>query len=123
MGEQEKDQELTIAQLKENIIGFIESREWKRYHNPKDLAESICIEAAELLQLFQWIKPEESIQFKKNPSKLKRIREELADVVIYCLNLANTLEIDLASSILEKLEKNKKKYPADKYKGKAYLNP
>ena len=89
--------------------------------SPKDLAESICIEAAELLQLFQWIKPEESEQFRKNLSKLKRIREELADVTIYCLNMANTLDIDLASAILEKLEENKKKYPTDKYKGKAHL--
>lgn len=116
------DKKITIAQIIKKIDAFSKERNWEIYHNPKDLAESICIEAAELLQLFQWIKPKESEQFKKNPSKLKRIGEELADVTIYCLSMANTLKIDLTSAILDKLEENKKKYPADKYKGKAYLS-
>lgn len=116
------DKKITIAQIIKKIDAFSEERNWGKYHNPKDLAESICIEAAELLQLFQWIKPVESEQFKKNPSKLKRIEEELADVAIYCLSMANTLKIDLTSAILYKLKENKKKYPADKYKGKAYLS-
>lgn len=99
---------------------FLSERDWEKYHNPKDLAESICIEAAELLQHFQWIRPEDSEQFKKKPSKVQQIKEELADVTIYCLSMANTLDIDLTSAILNKLEKNKKKYPADTYKGKTY---
>lgn len=116
------DTETSVADLKNAVQNFVEERDWEKYHNPKDLAESICIEAAELLQLFQWIEPEESTQFKEIPRKVHRIKEELADVVIYCLSMANTLNIDLASTIFKKIEHNKKKYPADQYKGKANLS-
>jgi len=115
------DSNTNISYLISKVREFLEERDWKKYQNPKDLAESICIEAAELLQLFQWTKPEESEQFKNKPSKVQRIKEELADVSIYCLSMADTLNIDLTSAILDKLEQNKKKYPAELYKGKAYL--
>jgi len=101
---------------------FLKERLWEKYHNPKDLAESICIEAAELLQLFQWINPKESKNFKNEQNKLRKISEELADVAIYCLSMANTLDIDLTTAILQKIELNKKKYPSEHYKGKAHLN-
>lgn len=110
-----------VEELINNIHGFLEERDWEKYHNPKDLAESICIEAAELLQIFQWVRPEESEQFKNDPPKVQRIREELADVAIYCLSIANILDIDLTTAILDKIEQNKKKYPSDRYKGKARL--
>jgi NTP pyrophosphatase (non-canonical NTP hydrolase) len=117
-----KDDKTSVSDLKEAIREFVHERDWEKYHNPKDLAESICIEAAELLQFFQWIKPEESEKFKIDPSKVKRIGDELADVLIYCLSMANTLEIDLTKAILDKIELDKKKYPADLYRGKARLN-
>lgn len=116
------DKETKIEDLKNTVRRFALERDWEQYHNPKDLAEAICIEAAELLQLFQWIKSEESRKVKTDSSTVKRVREELADVVIYCLSIANTLEVNLTKAVLEKLELNKKKYPADLYKGKAYLN-
>jgi len=99
-----------VQDLIAQIESFVEERNWKKFHNPKDIAESICIEAAELLQLFQWIKPKESREFKNIPSKMQRIEEELADVVIYCLSIANTLDIDLTRAILNKLAQNKEKY-------------
>ena len=113
----------TIGHLTSKVREFLEERDWEKYHNPKDIAESISIEAAELLQLFQWVKPEESQQFKSDSLKVQRIREELADVVLYCLSMANTLGIDLTTAILDKIKQNKMKYPADLYKGKAFLNP
>lgn len=116
------DSNTNIRYLITQVREFVEERDWEKYLNPKDLAESICIEAAELLQLFQWTKPEESQQFKSKPSKVQRIKEELADVVIYCLSMANTLNIDLTTAILEKIEHNKKKYPPKQDKGKADLN-
>lgn len=116
------DTETSVEDLKNAVRKFLYERDWEIYHNPKDIAESICIEAAELLQLFQWIKSEESRKFKADPSKIKRVKEELADVAIYCLSLANTLEVDLATAVLEKVELNEKKYPSDIYKGKAYFN-
>lgn len=120
---QHSDVNTNISYLIKQVRQFLEERDWKKYHNPKDLAESICIEAAELLQLFQWAKHEEGEQFRKKPSKVQRVEEELADVVIYCLSMANTLQIDLTSAILEKIKLNKKKYPAKQYKGKSILNP
>lgn len=92
-----------------DVQEFLKERQWEKYHNPKDLAESICIESAELLQLFQWIKPEETEQFRNDPLKVQ-------------LSMANTLNIDLTTAILEKIEHNKKKYPAEQYKGKAHFN-
>ena len=96
------DTNAKIEDLKAGIKEFLRERDWEKYHNPKDLAESIYIEAAELLQLFQWIKPEESVQFKNNPQRVQQIKEELADVLVYCLSMANTLDIDLTSAILDK---------------------
>lgn len=116
------DSNTNIRYLITQVREFVEERDWEKYLNPKDLAESICIEAAELLQLFQWTKPEESQQFKSKLSKVQRIKEELADVVIYCLSMANTLNIDVTTAILEKIEHNKKKYPPKQDKGKADLN-
>lgn len=115
------DGNTVVEELIGNVREFLREREWEKYHNPKDLAESICIEAAELLQIFQWITPQESEQFKNDPSKVQRIKEELANITIYCLRTANTLNIDLIESILQKIEQNKKKYPPDIYKGKAHL--
>jgi len=113
------DSNTTIDQLISQVRLFLKEREWEKYQNPKDLAESICIEAAELLEVFQWVRTEESEQFKNKPQKAQRIKEELADVLIYCLGMASTLNIDLTVAVLEKMEHNKKKYPVEQYRGKA----
>ncbi len=117
-----KDNETSIGSLKDAVRDFVHKRRWEKYHNPKDLAESICIEAAELLQLFQWTKPEESENIKCNLEKAQRIKEELADVVLYCLSMANSLDFDLSTGILSKIEQNKRKYPAELYQGAARVN-
>ncbi len=117
-----RDDETSVGNLKKAVREFIHKRDWEKFHNPKDLAESICIEAAELLQIFQWTKPKNGERIKSDPSSLKRIREELADVVLYCLSMANTLDLDLSDTVLNKIERNKKKYPADLYRGKAHLS-
>lgn len=110
-----------MEDLKEKIKEFLRERDWEKYHNLKELAEGICVEAAELLQLFQWMSPEEVRLFRNDPSKVKRLKEELADMVIYCLSMANAMNIHLASSVTRKLESNRKKYPAKLYRGKARL--
>lgn len=117
-----KDNETSIASLKDTVRNFVHKRRWEKYHNPKDLAESICIEAAELLQLFQWTKPEESENIKCDLVRAQRIEEELADVVLYCLSMANSLDFDLSDTILNKIEQNKRKYPAELYQGTARIN-
>lgn len=117
----QRDVEMTLEQLKAEVKKFIENREWGKYHNPKNLAESICIEAAELLEVFQWVSLDEAASWSDVPSKLERVKEELADIVIYCLSMANTMKIELTQAILSKLRKNEAKYPADKYRGRADL--
>ncbi|MEW6606893.1 MAG: nucleotide pyrophosphohydrolase [bacterium] len=108
---------VTFETLKKLVEEFIAERNWQKYHNPKNLAMSISIESAELMEIFQWLTLEESIGLKDNKEKFEQIKEEVADIIIYCLSLSNILNIDLNQAILEKIEKNKAKYPTFKYKG------
>ena len=91
----------------EEILKFNEERDWDQFHNPENLAKSICIEAGELLECFQW----------NNNYDKDEVCEELADVFTYCIQMALKLEVDPEEIILKKLEKTKKKYPVDKAKG------
>lgn len=95
-----------IQNLIKKIDEFRDERDWRQYHNPKDLAISISIEAAELLEDFQWISSEEGLKENK-----ENIREEIADVLIYSLMLCSELNLDVKEIVEEKLEKNAKKYP------------
>lgn len=95
-----------IQSLIDEINQFRDERNWRQYHNPKDLAISISIEAAELLEDFQWISSNEALN--KNQ---ENIREEIADVLIYTLMLCAELELDVKEIVEKKLEKNKEKYP------------
>lgn len=96
-----------MENLLKTIREFRDERGWRKYHNPKDLAISICIEASELLEIFQW----ESDPYKVCEEKSEQVREELADVMIYCLFLADVLGINPEEAITEKIEKNRRKYP------------
>jgi len=111
----------TISELRGRIEKFVSDRKWEKYLNPKNLAESICIEAAELLEIFQWVSSEEVSSWKHAPLKVRRVREELADVIIYCLSMANTMDIDIAKAVLDKLKINERRYPTEKFSGKANL--
>lgn len=93
--------------VKNEIIKFNEERDWDQFHAPENLAKSISIEAGELLECFQW-----NSEFDK-----AAVCEELADVVNYCILLADKLDVDLETIILEKLEKTRMKYPVEKAKG------
>ena len=115
------DEHTTIGQIKERIQKFVGARKWERYHNPKDLAEAICIEAAELLEVFQWATVEEASSWKNVPSKISKIKDELADVLIYCFSMASVLDVDISEIVSEKLRKNEIKYPVNKYVGRARL--
>lgn len=92
----------------EEVINFRDERNWKQFHNPKDLAISINLEAAELLEIFQW-----SGEDISSNGKLDRIKEELADVMNYCILMADACGLDIDDIILAKIEKNRKKYPID----------
>lgn len=103
-----------LQELKDLIARFVRERDWEQFHTPKNLAMSIAIEAAELMEIFQWA-PEKTAM---TPEDLGKVREELADVVIYCLAMANRLDVDLSSAVQEKVAKNSRKYPKEKYCGR-----
>ena len=95
------------------VLAFSRDRDWEQFHNPKDLALSLSLEASELLELFQWLDSDEAV--KQNRDKM---REELADVIVYALDFANALDFeDLNSLIMDKMTKNEAKYPLEKAKG------
>ena len=96
------------------ILKFRDDRDWKQFHNPKDLAISISLEAAELLEVFQW-----SGEDVSNEGKQDKIKEELADVVNYCVLMADACELDLDEIVQEKIKINERKYPVEKAKGRS----
>jgi NTP pyrophosphatase (non-canonical NTP hydrolase) len=101
----------TIKKLIEEIISFRDERDWKQFHNTKDLSLALSIEAAELNELFLWK--------KSNEVDIKRLREELADIFIYAILISEKEKFDIREIILSKLELNREKYPIEKAKGSA----
>lgn len=98
-----------MHELIEQVLKFRDDRDWKQFHNPKDLAISISLEASELLENFQWTAHETDV-----PEKKDNILDELADVFIYCIMMADMLEVDIKDIIAKKLEANGKKYQVNK---------
>jgi dCTP diphosphatase len=94
---------------------FAKDRDWDQYHSPKNLAAALCVEAAELLEHFQWISEEASHSL--NPAQLKAVREEMADVLLYLIRMADKLDIDLLDAAADKIALNGQKYPVDKARG------
>ncbi len=103
----------------QKIKKFRDERDWKKFHNPKDMAEGIVIEASELLELFLWKTQEESRTYAKNRKNLEEISDEIADILYFTIELADDLGIDIEKAVLDKLKKSAKKYPVKKAKGKA----
>lgn len=105
-----------ISELTDRIKRFRDDRNWLQFHNHKDMALSLVLEAAEVLEHFQWKSPEEVVNHGKNLKN--EISDELADVAIYLFELADNLQIDLSEAIKKKLEKNAEKYPVEKARGR-----
>ncbi len=112
------DDVTTIGNLRDLVARFVSERDWQQFHSPKNLSMSLAIEAAELMEHFQWIDIAESRRAADDPAKLAAIREELADVLCYALALANELNLDLSAAVRDKIVKNAAKYPADKSRGR-----
>ena len=108
---QNMDETTTVQELKNRIVASNKERDWLSGQKPRNLSISICLEAAELLELFQWNdrNDEESL---RTDNTYQLLKEELSDVVIYCLSMASSMNIDLSESIIEKIKKNAIKYPA-----------
>ena len=97
----------------EQILRFRDERNWKQFHNPKDLAISLSLEAAELLEVFQWSGEDIGVD-----GRLDKIREELADIANYCVLMADSCGLDLDQIVREKLQRNAEKYPVEKAYGR-----
>jgi dCTP diphosphatase len=105
----------SLQELRNALRQFAADRDWDQFHSPKNLAIALNVEAAELLEHFQWVSDAESAGIP--PSTLARVREELADVFLYLIRLADKLDVDLAIAAAEKIQINAGKYPIEKARG------
>jgi len=111
---------MDIRELQAKVIKFRDERDWAQYHNPKDLAISLSLEAAELLEVFQW-KDSTEVEALKSDSEVRiKVKEEIGDILIYALTLAHEFGLDPTEVVLDKVRLNEEKYPVDKVKGKAH---
>jgi NTP pyrophosphatase (non-canonical NTP hydrolase) len=102
----------SVAAIQKAVREFRDARNWRQFHSPKNLSMSIAIEAAELMEHFQWLTTAEAAALAQGNAEAREvIAEELADVLIYCFSLADVLEYNVADIIFDKLAKNERKYP------------
>jgi len=106
-----------LEDLKIRLRRFAEVREWERFHTPKNLSMALIVEAAELVELFQWLTPDESEHL--TPNTQRAVEEEMADILIYLTRLADLLGVDLIDAASRKIELNERKYPAHEVRGTA----
>jgi dCTP diphosphatase len=106
-----------LDDLRDTLRRFAEDRDWDQFHSPKNLATALSVEAAELLEQFQWLTEEQSRNLSADSRD--KVAEEMADVLVYLIRLADKLNINLLSATKGKIEKNANKYPVDKARGNA----
>ncbi len=104
-----------MEKLKSTIKEFISERDWEQYHAPKNLAMALSVEVSEIVEIFQWKKPEDQL----SEEEIEALRQEIGDVLVYLLELADKFEIDIIEAAQHKLTLNQSKYPADLVRGKA----
>ncbi len=110
---------IDFNELKKTLAEFASTREWKKFHSPKNLSMAISCEAGELLEIFQWMTEQESLDTTHDQEIKEKIRQELADIILYTIRLAGILDINLEKALHDKITINNKKYPTDKVKGSA----
>jgi NTP pyrophosphatase (non-canonical NTP hydrolase) len=113
------DTDTTLADLRRHVAEFVSARDWEPFHTPKNLSAAIAIEAAELMERFQWLSDDRAADAMEQAGERDTVADELADVMIYCLSLANALDVDLSAAIVQKLERNKHRFPVGQWRGRA----
>ena len=106
-----------LESLKKRLRDFADARDWDQFHSPKNLSMALIVEAAELVEHFQWLTEEQSRTLDQK--QLDKVREELADIQIYLIRISDKLNIDLLGAVSKKMEANEKKYPSEKVRGSA----
>lgn len=109
-----RDESTSVQAIRDLVETFVAERNWHSFHNPKNLAMSLGIETGELMEHFQWLTLDEAAEVKNDPAKKHEVGEELADCLAYVLGLANAMDIDLSSTLANKMIRNAEKYPAEK---------
>jgi len=112
------DEMTTVGSLRTAVRHFVDARDWDIFHTPKNLAMSVAIEAAEIMEHFQWYTVEESQQRVSDPAIRAEIADEVADVMIYLLSLANAMQIDVTSAVTAKLARNEGRFPVERVRGR-----
>lgn len=111
------EKQLNLTYFQEKLSLFARERDWDQFHTPKNLSMALSVEASELVEIFQWLTPDQAKEIIKDDVKMKQISEEVADILSYLLRLSDLLKIDLSSELENKIEKNGEKYPVSKAKG------
>jgi NTP pyrophosphatase (non-canonical NTP hydrolase) len=107
--------ETDFDRIKKQVRQFVVERDWDQFHSPKNLSMALIVEAAEMVEHFQWLTEEQSCNL--SPEKLAEVEQELADIQVYLISLAEKLQLDLISAVDKKMALNAKKYPADQVRG------
>ncbi len=110
----------SLTELSRRVAAFVDERDWQQFHTPKDVAVSLSIEAAELLELFQWRSPDEIAELLDDGEYRSAIQDELADVMLYLVILARRLDVDLVEAAGDKLARNEERFPPEQYRGRAH---
>ncbi|MFI1190054.1 nucleotide pyrophosphohydrolase [Streptomyces californicus] len=103
--------DIDVAELQRRLAAFAAARDWEQYHNPKNLAAALSVEASELLEIFQWLTPEQSGAVMEDPETADRVADEVADVFAYLLQFCQVLGIDPTAALAAKVERNEKRFP------------
>lgn len=114
-----KETRLDFTQLQDQLRSFAKERDWEKFHLPKNLVMALSGEVGELTELFQWLTPEESQQVMASEKSAELVRDEIADVMVYCLRICDVLKIDPYAAIQAKMKKNAAKYPVHLARGSA----
>ncbi|VVO77117.1 nucleotide pyrophosphohydrolase [Pseudomonas fluorescens] len=110
---------MDVDQIQQRLRAFALERDWDQFHTPKNLATALSVEAAELLEIFQWLTDEQSLAIKADEQRKDMVSQEIADVMMYLLRLADVLSIDLQQAVDQKMKINAEKYPIEKARGNA----
>ncbi len=113
------DEDTTVADLRRRVAAFVAARDWEQFHSPGNLGQAIAVEAAELMEHFLWLTQEQAASALEDEVNRAAVVDELADVLIYALSLANTLEIEVSAAVLGKLERNERRFPVETWRGRA----
>jgi len=110
---------MDVRHIQERLRKFADVRDWDQFHSPKNLSMALAAEVGELIELFQWLNEEQSRALAGDEKGMESVRQEVADIFIYLLRLADTLNIEIEEVVLKKIELNEKKYPVSLSRGNA----